>query len=376
MYKIDTSGYSQMLKIHDATKTPLYVYGAPGIGKSAIPRQVFADIAVTEGRLFVEWNDMDEKMKKDAQVNPTKYFVFTDFRLGQCDTTDLRGIPNMALGADVLEYMPLAWVKYYATKGARGVIFFDELNLAPPVVAGQAYQIINDRVVSDIRLSDDVFIFGAGNRASDKAHVFTMPFPLRDRFSELEVGVNDEEWCNWAWKNKVNPHLIAFIKWKPDTLYRPSKGTEDKGSTPRGVVRASKLITECALPIEHPTVHCLASCALGEAFATEFLAYCQVASKIDMDALMKNPKSVADLGSPDKYFAVCGILGDKLSKCKPNDEKSKKMFEVAHNLPTEFCVVALNMIRTSFDSNPKFKNALSKYPGFKTLLADAARYAL
>jgi hypothetical protein len=375
MFSIETGAYHDMLKIHDQTKTPLYVYGAPGIGKSAIPRQVFQAIAKSEGRNFMEWNDMTEQDKDDAMAKPEDFFVFTDFRLGQCDTTDLRGIPNMTK-ADVLEYMPLAWVKYYASEGARGVIFFDELNLAPPVVAGQAYQIINDRVVSDIRLSDDVFIFGAGNRASDKAHVFTMPFPLRDRFSEVEVGVNDEEWCNWAWKNKVNPHLIAFIKWKPTALYRPASGTEDKGSTPRGVVRASNLIEKCGLPIEHPTVHALTSCALGEAFATEFGAYTAIASKIDLDALMKKPKSVKDFQSPDKWFAVCGLLGENLRKLKPTDPKSAKMFEIAHELPTEYSVVALNMIRTSFDSNPKFKNALSKYPRFKELLEEAARYAL
>jgi hypothetical protein len=367
-----------MLKIHDQTKTPLYVYGAPGIGKSAIPRQVFMEIAKSENRKFFEWNEMDEKIKADAQANPQDYFIFTDFRLGQCDTTDLRGIPNMTKGGEegTLEYMPLAWVKYYAQPKARGVIFFDELNLAPPVVAGQAYQIINDRVVSDIKLSDDVFIFGAGNRASDKAHVFTMPFPLRDRFSEVEVGVNDDEWCSWAWKNKVNPHLIAFIKWKPSALYRPASGTEDKGSTPRGVVRASKLIEKCGLSIEHPTVHALTSCALGEAFATEFGAYTAIASKIDLDALMRKPKSVMDLNSPDKWFAVCALLGENLRKLKPNDPKSAKMFEVAHELPQEYCVVALNMIRTSFDSNPKFKTALAKYPRFKELLESAARYAL
>lgn len=375
MFKIDTGGYIETLKIHYDAKIPLYVYGAPGIGKSAIPRQLFADVAKKKGRKFIEWNDMTGQDKDDALANPEKYFVFTDFRLGQCDTTDLRGIPNMNQG-DKLEYMPLAWVKYYASEGADGVIFFDELNLAPPVVAGQAYQIINDRVVSDIRLSPDVFIFGAGNRASDKAHVFTMPFPLRDRFSEVEVSVNDEEWCNWAWKNDVNPHLIAFIKWKPLSLYCPSDNTEDKGSTPRGVVRASNLIKSAGLGIENPTVRTLTSCALGEAFSLEFHAYCEVASKIDLEKLKKNPKSVKDLNSPDKWFAVCGLLGEHLRKLKPTDKATAELFEVAHELPTEYSVVALNMIRTSYENNAKFKQALSKYPRFKELLQNAARYAL
>jgi len=181
---------------------------------------------------------MTQVIKDDVFKNPQKYFVFTDFRLGQCDSSDLKGIPNMS-SPEMLEYMPLAWAKFYCQDEADGVIFFDEMNLAPPVVCGQAYQIINDRVVSDLKISDDVWMFGAGNRASDKAHVFSMPFPLRDRFSEIEMNVNDDEWCAWAIQNKINPHLIAFIKWKPDALYRPCDKSSDKGSTPRGVGRAS-----------------------------------------------------------------------------------------------------------------------------------------
>jgi len=38
--------------------------------------------------------------------------------------------------------------------------------------------------------------------------------------------------------------------------------------------------------------------------------------------------------------------------------------------------VALNMIRTAYKSNSKFKQALTKYPKFKEILESAARYAL
>lgn len=375
MFEVTTLEYRDMLSIHYATKTPLYVYGAPGIGKSAIPRQVFKETAKARGREFIEWNDMTEEIKMDAMDNPSKYFVFTDFRLGQVDTTDLKGIPNMT-NTKLLEYMPLAWVRYYANPEADGVIFFDEMNLAPPVVAGQAYQIINDRVVSDIRISDNVFLFGAGNRATDKAHVFDMPFPLRDRFSELQLNVNDDEWCDWAFQNGINTHLIAFIKWKPETLFAPADGSEDKGSTPRGIVRASKLLKENNQNVETPMAHALVSVALGEAFATEFTAYAQIASKIDLDALMAKPESVVDFNSPDKWFAVCGLLGEHLPRLKGKDPKIGKLFAVAHCLPDEFCVVALNMIRNSFNSNANFKKALTKYPRFKDLINEVARFAI
>jgi len=383
MFEVNTAEYMPLLETHYDAKIPMMIYGAPGIGKSAIPRLVFEKVAKKKGRKFMEWSDMTQADKANAYANAKDYFIFTDFRLGQCDTTDVKGIPNMS-NPQMLEYMPLAWAKYYTDPEADGVVFFDEINLAPPVVAGQCYQIINDRVVSDLRLSDNVWLFGAGNRPKDRAHVFSMPAPLRDRFSEVELNVSDEEWCIWAFDNDVNPHLIAFIKWKPTSLYCMPENTEDKGSTPRGVVRASTLLGAGgwkagggSLNIESPKAGALVSMAVGEAFATEFQAYAKVASKIDLDSLMKKPESVKQYAnSPDKLFAICGLLGEHLPRYKPTAPETAKLFAVAHELPKEYSVVALNMIRTSYKSNAKFKQALTKYPKFKEILESAARFAL
>lgn len=378
MFKVSSKAYKDMIKIHYATKTPLFVYGGPGIGKSAIPRQVAAEIAKEKNREFCEWVELTPEQQANVSADPSKFFVFVDFRLGTCDSSDLRGLPVLGGNHDSVKYAPQAWILPLSNPKADGMIFFDELNLAAPITAGQAYQIINEKVVSDIKLADNVFIFGAGNRAIDKAQVFSMSFPLKDRFSEIELGVNDDEFCEWAMENGINSHLISFIKWKPSYLYNPPKGTEDKGSTPRGIARASKLINHVKdVELDSPIIYNLVSASLGEAFATEFQAYCTCAASIDFEELIKNPKHVKTLTSQDKRFAICGLLGEHIRKADTSDKaRLSAMFEICHNMPNEFGVVSLNMMRTSLPSNAVFKRMLQYYPKFKDLIATCAKYAL
>lgn len=375
MFKVNATEYAQLLGIHSNTNTPLFVYGAPGIGKSAIPRQVFQEKADKLKKTFVEWSDLTQDQKTDCIENPEKFFVFVDFRLGQCDTTDLRGIPNMT-NNDLLEYMPLAWVKYFSNEEAHGAIFFDEMNLAPPVVAGQAYQIINDRVVSDIRLSDHVFIFGAGNRSVDKAHTFNMAFPLRDRMSEFELEITSDEWCDWACANGIDMAFVSFIKWKPSRLHKVDHSSNEKGSTPRGIVRANTLVKEVG-GIKAPLAHHLVSSAVGEPFAIEFKAYTDVIKKMDLEKFIKDPKSVKTLKSPDKQFAICGVISEHIVKTPLKDKKRiQKLYEIMHNLPIEFMIVSMNMTRLGFGkNNAGFRESIELYDDYRELCKVAAKFA-
>lgn len=382
MFKITTENYMDMLKVHYKTKIPLYVYGGPGIGKSAIPRQYFSALVDERNKKrdennkiqFVEWSEMDSKTKRDAVLYPENYFVFLDFRLGECDSSDIRGIPK--LNNDYTEFMPLSWMEYFKQEKADGAIFFDEMNLAPPIVAGQAYRILNDRVVSEVPLSKNIFLFGAGNRSVDRAQVFDMPFPLKDRFSEVEIIVNDESWIDWSFKNDINSHIIAFVKWKPSVLYQPPNGSEDKGSTPRGFVRASKLIDSCDSDIDSSFTYTLIAGAIGEAAATEFQAYVTVACDINIDKLIKTPKDVEKLTTPDKRYAVCGLIGERIRKSEMSDKDDiSGMFGILHHMPIEYCVVGLNMVRRSVDSPAKFKRMLQYYPKHRELISVAGTFA-
>lgn len=363
MIKLTPKDYKETIETCYNVKSPLYVYGGPGIGKSEIPRQIFAEIAEKSKKEYHEWTDLTLEEKMNAIQNPDKYFIFCDQRVAQMDTTDLRGIPNL-VNTEMLETIPMSWVIYFTQPEAHGVIFFDELNLAAPVVAGSAYQIINERTIADRRLGPDVWVFGAGNRASiDKAHVFDMPFPLRDRFNEMELVPNREDWVDWAAGN-VNPHLVAFINWKESYLYKVIDDSSQKSSTPRGIVRASKLIGD--MKITTDVVHRYVSMAVGESFATEFQAYCKYFDRLDFEKIYANPECIED---EDKYdssmlWAVIGGIGEQFLK-GVSQERFAQMMQVIDHLKADFAIVCMRILK---DSNAeKFGKQLQKTPDWKKI---------
>ena len=344
MLKLNPEGYAHALRRCYTTKDGRLIMGAPGIGKSEIPREVFQQIAKSKSKEFVLWDKASRKEKLLMFEKPELYFVFCDQRLSQMDTTDLRGIPKMA--GDSMDTMPPMWVTYFTQSDADGVIFFDEINLAPPIVMGSAYQIIHDRSIADRKISDSVMMMAAGNRSEDKAFTFEMPLPLRDRFCEGELKLDAESWITWAAKNKINPHFIAFVKWKESYLYNISKDGADKSTTPRGIVRAARMLG--SLPITHKDAYTYISLSAGEAFATEFQAYAKYYSQLDWGTIFSDPESVKGM-DVSKNFAVAGGLAEHFQK---DLNKFNDICNVIQFMPEEFGVMTLRFMlegnKTSF----------------------------
>lgn len=355
---------AQIIKTFGDSDIPLMIYGPPGIGKSDIMQQTAIAKADEMKRDYVHWNKISNDEKEKVIANPKKYFIFYDMRLSQAEPTSISGIPNMSAGAKRLELMPWGWTVAMSHQDAAGYLFFDEINLAPPAIAAAAYQAIHDRVIADTALSKEIRVFAAGNRSEDKAFTFDMPFPLKDRFGEIEAVMDATAWFNWA-AGKVNPHLITFCKWKESYLYRTSKDGADKASTPRGICRASTLIAQRDI-ITDPQIYRLLSAAVGETFANEFLAYQKVYQKLDWDNIYKNPNCVKGF-EIDQLWAVTGGLVERYSK-----DKTQKHFDqvaaIILEMKTDFAVTALSQI--SKVDKTAFRNFSTKNQGFFKQMQD------
>lgn len=367
MLPVNAEEYSDMLKVAWSTKLPLMVYGGPGIGKSDIPRQVFREIAETTGRKFVEWSALTHAEKEACIKNPEQWFIMSDQRIGGMDSSELRGLPKFS--GDWIETTPYSWVGFFTQPKAAGIIFFDEINLAAPTVAGQAYEIVLGRTVADRRISNDVLLIAAGNRATDRAFTFEMPMPLRDRFNEIELSPDVETWTKWAAKSNINPHLISFVNWKEMYLYSLDKVKgSDKGSTPRSICRASALIGD--LDISGNLVRKYVTCSCGQAFAVEFQAYVKYYMELNWSQIFKKPETVATF-SVDKCWAVSGGLVEKYRK---DETLFDTLLDVISYMRKDFAIVSLKMICNA--DAKKFAKCVGTSKNFSKLAKEYGKYLL
>ena len=208
------------------------VWGPPGIGKSSIV----------------------------AQTAAAHDLGFIDLRLSQLAPTDLRGLPVAKhIGkSGVSRWYP----PEFLPREGRGVLFLDEINLAPPTMQGMAQQLILDRRVGNYEVPPGWFIWAAGNRSEDRAAVFDMPAPLANRFLHLDVAPDLDSFKAFADTAKIHEHIVAFLAFRPTLLHKLDP-QQPAWPSPRSWAMASEL-HHIGLDIAP---------AVGNGTATEFNAF-------------------------------------------------------------------------------------------------------
>lgn len=249
--------------IKNKVQHSVFIWGAPGIGKSTAVRDV------------AKQNDME----------------LVDLRISQLAPTDLRGLPYVEKG--VAKFAPPTFLP----QSGSGILFVDEFNMASPSMMGIAQQLILDREVGDYKVPDDWYIVAAGNRSKDKAAVSQMPAPVANRFIHFEVEASLDSWKEYAITKGINEQIISFLNFRPQLLFNFNKNVTAWPS-PRSWEFADSLLN-IGLPI---------SSAVGDGAAAEFNAYQTVYSKLpDIDKILSG-EEVEVPKEPSLMYAICGAL--------------------------------------------------------------------
>jgi MoxR-like ATPase len=255
MKKTDKLPQSNLLTITDLQRSldlllampdapSVMIWGPPGVGKSSAVRA----LAERHGIGLV------------------------DLRLGQLAPTDLRGLPVPDHEDRRATWYPPAFLP---TEG-RGILFLDELNLAPPVMQGIAQQLVLDRRVGDYAVPEGWVVWAAGNRKEDRAAVYEMPAPVANRFVHFEVGAEIEGFRAWAADRGFDELLLAFLLFRPELLHKPDS-ISPAWPSPRSWDMADRLL-RAGLPI---------ASAVGQAAAGEFAAFHKLCQRLpDVDGVL------------------------------------------------------------------------------------------
>ena len=184
--------------INVAPSRPVFIWGAPGIGKSALVEQFAADIGLPCVSLL------------GSQLAPE----------------DIIGIPR--INGETSEFLP---PKMIARKEPY-VLFLDELNACSQEVQKAFYSLIHERRIGEYHLPEGSIVVGAGNRAQDSAIVKTMSSALVNRMFHVQMKADPRQWIKWAQENGLHPWVIDYIIQRPDHLFSEPPKTEEPFSTP------------------------------------------------------------------------------------------------------------------------------------------------
>jgi MoxR-like ATPase len=278
---------------------PVFLWGRPGVGKSAVIHQLAAGMSI----------------------------LLADVRALLLDPVDLRGLPFLADGRS-----KWATPDFLPQEGS-GILFLDELNAAPAMVQASCYQLVLDRKLGEYTLPDGWTIIAAGNRDSDRAVTSRMPTPLRNRFVHLEFEVDLQEWSEWAIQNGIRPEVIAFLRFRPELL---SMFDRDNNAfpSPRSWEFVSRILDSGA---DQAIEHEIFAGTVGIGAATEFSAFLRMFRDLpNIDAILLNPQREAVPDDAAAQYAVASAL----ARCS-SDQNFDRVCQYLERMPVEFSVLCV-----------------------------------
>lgn len=322
-----------------ATVRPVFVWGAPGIGKSSLVRE------------FAESLGLECVSLLGTQLAPE----------------DLIGVPQIRDGRSV--FCPPEAI----ARDEPYCLFLDELNAATPDVQKAFYSLILDRRIGNYELPKGSIVIGAGNRATDNALARPIASALVNRLTHVHLEASAKDWLVWAAGNGIHPWILDHLTDRPDHLWSKPPKTEEPFSTPRSWHMLSDALHSFGPGLDEDTLKVLAHGTLTPAHATAFCGYAKIVrSRFGIEAILKgDARWPSRLEDRDLLYYLAESFRGRLVKELPasKDHMSANGRQTAYRAKSllvqlaEISVeVAQSVIASDADGNPSCPPGSSSRP--------------
>jgi len=351
--KVTHDQLKEVIKKYYRAKRALFIWGTMGIGKSFVVRDAARELAA---ELKLETDEENLLHGSLEHLNDPKYFLVLDTRLSQCDPSDLRGIPWVEKEKAATQWLPPSTFP----REGYGIILFDELNLAPPLVQASAYQFILDRSLGEYQVPKGYSVVAAGNRLEDRANVFEMAAPLSNRMGHVQLDPPSvEAWTTWAAKNNIDSRVIGYLNFKQGSLFAfDSKLKEKAFGTPRSWHFVSDLIKD--IPSSNLSdLKLFAGSLIGEGEATSFIGFLKLKDKLrPIKEYFEKADSITLPTQTDLQWALVTSVVEYY-KAHNNDKTLKQLIKLLKRFSEEYAVFTLKLC---YAMDPSIQRKVLKIP--------------
>lgn len=358
-------------------KTPIFVWGAPGIGKTDIVKQVgkkfgvpviIFTLSVRDPVDFIGLPSIEYSKKNDLPHKETDEKGVTVYNVPKLFPTD-NGPED---------------------KGV--ILFFDEMNRANQSVLAASLQLILDRKLNDYVLPSKCVVFAAGNRKEEVPTVTEIEPALGNRFKHVNLTTTFENWEQWALskdsfdetigENLIDPNILSFVKFSNKWFHYLDPDIESPvWASPRSWTMASKEfiyykneMEKEGKALDEDEIKLIISQSVGMDAAIEFVSYLKLIQHIkpqELDLVYSNfdkaplpPKQKGNY-EPSITYAMIMSIAFRKNKEKLTESMVENLFKYAIKLDSmEYATSLLKTIgqvHNYIKTDENFKNVMKKW---------------
>ena len=181
---------------------PVFLLGAPGVGKTAVMEQIAQELGIA----LVSYS-MTHHTRQSAIGLP--FIKHEEYEGLEYDVTEYT---MSEIIATIYETMRETGIK-------EGILFLDEINCVSETLAPSMLQFLQYKVFGRHQVPEGWVIVTAGNPPEFNKAVREFDVAVMDRLKIMNVEADYKVWKEYALENSVHPSIISFLDLKREYFY-------------------------------------------------------------------------------------------------------------------------------------------------------------
>jgi len=285
---------------------PIFLIGAPGIGKTAIMEQIAQEMGIG----LVSYS-MTHHTRQSALGLP--FIVHKTYRGQEYDVSEYTMSEIIASVYDCIE-----------ENGAKeGILFLDEINCVSETLAPSMLQFLQYKTFGRHRVPDGWVVVTAGNPPEYNNSVREFDIVTWDRLKRIDVEPDFNVWKAYALARGVHPAVLSYLEIRMEDFYQVETTVDGKSFvTARGWVDLSdmmRIYERERFPVNEQLIRqYLQNAKIAKSFAVYYDLFIKYRSDYQVDAILEGRASAkveqrARKARFDERLSLLSLLLDAVS---------------------------------------------------------------
>lgn len=278
---------------------PIFLMGAPGIGKTAIMEQIAQELQIG----LVSYS-MTHHTRQSALGLP--FIVKKTYGGEEYSVSEYTMSEIIASVYDIIEY----------TDVKEGILFLDEINCVSETLAPAMLQFLQYKTFGRHSVPRDWIVVTAGNPPEYNNSVREFDIVTWDRLKRIDVEADYEVWKEYAYAKSTHPAVTTYLDIKKADFYKIETTVDGKSFvTARGWSDLSdmiKLYEEKGFPVTEQLVsQYLQNKKIAKSFAVYYDLFRKYQSDYQVDKIMegKAGSEITERAKAAKFDERLSLLG-------------------------------------------------------------------